>query len=167
MVNSRSGRVWLISIARTEPFSIPAKITRARVRFAIALAEGIVGIQNNAAAPADRFRQCAFFLRNRFARSHEFDVRDADVGNDGGVRRGHSARARNLSRMIHPNFPDGDFVVRIRLQHGARQSDVIVEIAFGFRDSETLPKDRGREIFRAVLPLLPVIASNFQRQRLR
>ena len=32
---------------------------------------------------ANRFGKRAFFLGDRFARSHELDVRDADIGDDG------------------------------------------------------------------------------------
>ena len=34
---------------------------------------------------------------------------------------------RDLAGMIHPDLPDADLIVRGRLQHGLRQSDVVVE----------------------------------------
>ena len=53
------------------------------------------------------------------------------------VRRGDLRERRDLARMIHPDLPDGDFVLGRCLQHRPRQADVIVEIAFRFRDAKT------------------------------
>ena len=48
-----------------------------------------------------------------------------------------------------PDFPDGDFVVLARLQHRARETDMVVEVAFRFGDPETAAENGGGEIFRA------------------
>ena len=77
-----------------------------------AFAEWIVRIQNHRAIGADRFRQRAFFQRDRFAAAHEFDMREADVRDDRDIRRGEFRQRGDLARMIHPDFPDGDLVAR-------------------------------------------------------
>ena len=74
-------------------------------------AKVIIGIQNNETARVDRFRQCAFFLRDGFTRSHEFDVRDPDVGNDAGIGRGNAGQGGDLPRMIHAQFPNRELMI--------------------------------------------------------
>ena len=79
------------------------------VRFAIISAERIVRIQDQCPIRAERFGERAFFLRDRFARSHEFDVRDTDVRDDADIGRGDLGERSNLSRMIHSQFPKRRF----------------------------------------------------------
>ena len=106
----------------------------------------VIGIQNNETAWVDRFCQRAFFLRDCLTRSHEFDVRDPDVGNDAGIGRGNAGQRGNFSRMIHAEFPNRELMIAICLQNRARQPDMIVKIALGFRNTESPPQDRCREI---------------------
>ena len=99
IVNSHPlGRLAALRSRAWTPSSIPARITRARVRFAIASAKSIVRIQDHGTVRADRFGQRAFFLRDRFADAHEFDVRDPDVGDDAR----HPARRACASAAISP-----------------------------------------------------------------
>ena len=74
--------------------------------------------------------------------------------------------------MIHPHFPNGYFILESGLQNGAWQANMIVEIAFGFRDAKFSREDRRGEILRARLAVAsgdreylqpkqtPVICSN-------
>ena len=75
-------------------------------------AEGIVRIQNHRAIGANRLRQGTFFQRDRVSRSHELDVSDSDVGDDGCIRRCNSRERCNLAGMIHSDFPNCDFTLR-------------------------------------------------------
>ena len=51
-------------------------------------AERIVGIQNHCSSRAHRFHQRALFFCDCFTRTHEPDVRDADIGDDRRIGRG-------------------------------------------------------------------------------
>ena len=113
---------------------------------------------------ADRFGERAFLRGDRFAGAHEFDVRDADVGNDGDVRRREFRQSGDLARMIHPDFPDGDFVFRVCRQHGAGQADVIVEIAFRLGDAKLPRQGRRHKILGAGLAVAAGDRDHFQRQ---
>ncbi len=113
----------------------------------------------------DRFRQRAFLGRDRVARAHEFDVRDADVCNDGRVGRGQFCQHRDLAGMIHADFPNGDLVLRRRLEHGARKSDVIVEVAFRPGHMKTPPENGRGKIFRARFSIAPGDRQNAKRER--
>ena len=42
------------------------------------------------------------------------------------------AKAAIFARMIHPDFPDSDFILRCRRQHRLRKTDVIVESSLLF-----------------------------------
>ena len=100
------------------------------------LAERIVPIQDDRSSGGNCFGQCAFFFRNRLARSHEFHMSNADVGDNGGVGRGNFRQWGDFAGVIHSNFPDRDFIVRSRLQNGARQPDMVIEVALRFGDAE-------------------------------
>ena len=39
--------------------------------------------------------------------------------------------------MVHPDFPNGNFIFGCCLKHRARQADMIVEIPFRFRDAKS------------------------------
>ena len=101
-----------------------------------AFAERIVCIQNHCSFSTDSFGQRAFFFRDRFPRSHELNVGNANVSDDGGIRRRNFREWRDFARMVHPNFPDRDFIPRCGFQNCAWQSDVIVEVALRFRDAK-------------------------------
>ena len=108
------------------------------------LVERIVAVQNHGPVAPDHFGEGAFFLRDRLPRTHELDVRDADVGDDAEIRRGQGGEGGDLAGVIHSQLPNCDFVSRSRLEHRPRQPDVIVEIAFGFRDTKTT-RECGRD----------------------
>ncbi len=140
------------NIFRAHAALIDASENRLRARAARnAFAEGIVRVQDDRAVMSDGLRERAFFRGDRFAGTHEFDVREADVRDDGHVGRGDFREHRDLARVIHPQFPDRDFVLGVALQNRARQADVIVEIAFRFRDVKTSPECCRDKIFRARL----------------
>ena len=137
MVNSEPPAA-LANIFRPHAAVIDAGEDRLRAGAARdAFAEGIVGVQDDRAVMRRPPLRARLFPRDRFAGTHEFDVREADVRDDGDVGRSDFREGRDLARMIHAQFPDRDFVLGIALQNRARQADVIVEIAFRFRDAKT------------------------------
>ena len=73
-------------------------------------------------------------------------MRDPDVGNDGGVGRGDARQRSDLARMIHPELPNRELIVAICFQHGAGQTDVIVEIALRFRHPKSTTQNRGSKV---------------------
>ena len=113
----------------------------------------VAAIQDDGPASRNRCGEVAFFARDRFARAHEFEMREADVGNDRDVRLRQLRERRDLAGMIHADLPDADLVARRRLEHGARQADVIVEIALRFRDAKAVRQDRRSEILGARFPV--------------
>ena len=122
-------------------------------------------IQNHGPIGADRFRERAFFQGDRFAAAHELDVRDTDVRDDPGVRRGDLREGGDLPGMIHPDFPNRDLVLGTGRQNGLRKSDVIVEIAFRLRDAKSTRERRGDKIFRAGLAVAARDGDDLERQR--
>ena len=89
-------------------------------------------------------------------------MRDADVGDDRDVRLRELRKRRDFAGMIHPDFPDRDFVLAARFEHGAREADVIVEIAFGFGDAIAAREDGGGEILCAGFAVAPGNGDDFQ-----
>ena len=165
MVNSDPFALWVISPAQTvPPVVVRRKHFRARARGDF-LAERIVRIQNDRSFGADRFGERAFLGGDRFARTHELDVRDADVRDDGGIRRGDFRERGDFAGMIHADFPNGDLIFRRRFQHGARKTDVIVEVAFRFRDAKIRRQHRGGKIFRAGFAVAAGDGEHFERKR--
>ena len=69
----------------------------------------------------------------------------ADVGDDGDVRRGNFRQRGDLARMIHPDLPNRDFILRRRVQNRVRQTDMIVEISFRLRDAKARDRARPRQ----------------------
>ena len=53
--------------------------------------------------------------------------------------------------MIHPDFPNGHFVLGSRFQNRARQANMIIEITFRLSDAKFPRENRRDEIFRARL----------------
>ena len=130
-----------------------------------AIAGRIICIQNDCALRPDRFGQRAFFFGDRFTRSHKLDMRDADIGDNGCIRRGDLRQRRNLARMVHADFPDPNFVVRSRFQHRAGQPDVIIKVAFRFRDAEFSRQHRRDKVFGACLAVAARNRKHFERKR--
>ena len=75
------------------------------------------------------------------------------------------ARRSDFARMIHPDFPDPDFILGSRLENCTRQANVIIEIAFRLCDPETPGQNRGREILRACLAIATGDRDDLQTQR--
>ena len=67
--------------------------------------------------------------------------------------------------MIHADFPNSDFVLRRRLQNCSREANMIIEIAFCFRDSKTASQDRRGKIFRACFAVASRNRDYLERQR--
>ena len=136
------------------------------------LAEQIVGIQNHGSFRSYCFGQRPFFSGDCFARTQELDVRYADICNNRRVGGGDLRQLCDFAGMVHPDFPNGHFILGSGFQNGAWQPNVIVEIAFGFRDAKFSREDRRGEILRARLAVAsgdreylqpkqtPVICSN-------
>ena len=132
--------------------------------------EFVVGIEHHTAALLHRFREHSLLHGDGRAADHELNVCGADVGDDAHVRRGDSGERRDLSRMVHPHFAHRDFVVRLCRQHGERQADVIVQIAYRRVHFPTLAEHGARKVFGGSLaiaareadhnaaPVAPVIA---------
>ncbi len=72
----------------------------------------------------------------------------------------------DFAGMIHPDFPNGDFILGSRFQNRAWQAYVIVEIAFGFGDPKSSREHRRGEIFRARFAVASGDREDFQRERL-
>ena len=66
--------------------------------------------------------------------------------------------------MIHTNLPYGELIFPTRLQNRPRQPDVIVEIAFCFRDAVGATENRGGKIFGRGLAIAAGDAEDLQRQ---
>ena len=113
----------------------------------------VTAIQDDGPAGRNRRGEVAFFVRNRFTRAHEFEMRDADVGDDGDIGLRQVREWRDLAGMIHADLPDPDLVACRRLEHRLRQSDVIVEIALRFCDAKAVRQNRRGEILRARFPV--------------
>ena len=116
-----------------------------------AIAERIVCIQDDGPPNAHSFDKGAFLISNRFARTHELDVRNTDVRDDGRIRLRDFRQRRNFTRVIHANLPDSDFVPRRCLQDRSGQPNVIIEISFRLRNSKTAAQHRRAKIFGARL----------------
>src|ERR1700736_6065285 len=67
--------------------------------------------------------------------------------------------------MIHPDLPDRDFVVRCRLQNGARQSDMVIKVPLRLGDAKFSTKDRGSKILRACFSVAAGNGENFDGKR--
>ncbi len=85
------------------------------------------------------------------------DVRAADIGDDGHIRRGHGGQRRDLAGMVHPHLEHADLIAFARAQEGERQADVIVEIALRVRDGKRRASTLAVMSLVLVLPLLPVM----------
>jgi hypothetical protein len=57
----------------------------------------VAAIQDDGPARRNRRGEIAFFVRNRFTRAHEFEMRDADVGDDGDIRLCQVCKRRDLA----------------------------------------------------------------------
>jgi hypothetical protein len=113
----------------------------------------------------DRFGQCSFFGRDRFAGTHELDVCHADVCNDRRIRRGDLRERCDFAGMIHPDLPDGNFILGSRFQNCAWQAYVIVEIPFGLGDPKSSREHRRGEILRARLAIASSDRDHAQSER--
>ena len=82
----------------------------------------------------------AFFISNRFARFHEFDVSNSDIGDDPSIRLRNLRQRADLTGMIHSEFPNTDFILGCCLQNCSRKTDVVVEIALRLGDVEFFPR---------------------------
>ena len=80
--------------------------------FGNARAKWIVRVQDDRPLFADRFRQRSLFRSNRFAAAHEFNMRETDIRDDCDIGSGELRQRGDFSRMIHSDFPNGDFVAR-------------------------------------------------------
>ena len=90
---------------------------------------------------------------------------NTDVGDDGGIRRCDLRQRRDFAGMIHPDFPDRDFVVGRRFQNSAGQSNMVIEVALCFGDAKFPTEDRGRKILCACLSIAAGDGENFDRKR--
>ncbi len=133
----------------------PGKNDAGRSALGDGVGEFIASIQDKGAIRRERGGEFALLLRNGFARAHEFHMRDADVGDDRDIRMRQLRERGDLARMIHSDLPNADLVAGGGLEHGLRQTDVVVEIAFGFGDPKTMPQDGGGKILRARFAVAP------------
>src|SRR4029450_7253231 len=67
--------------------------------------------------------------------------------------------------MVHPDFPDSDFIARSRFQDCSRKTNVIVKVPFCFCDLKTAGKDRRGKIFRTCLAVATSYRDDFERKR--
>src|SRR5439155_26574654 len=67
--------------------------------------------------------------------------------------------------MIHPDLPDGNFILGSRFQNCAWQTDVVVEIAFGPGDLESSRQHGRSKILCARLAIASGDREDFQRER--
>src|SRR5205823_3622322 len=71
----------------------------------------------------------------------------------------------DFAGMIHPDLPDGNFILGSRFQNSAWQAYVIVEIPFGLGDPKSSREHRRGEILRAGLAIASSDREDFQRER--
>ncbi len=81
------------------------------------------------------------------------------------IRRGDSRERGDFTGMIHADLPNSDFILRRRLQNGARKADVIVEVALSFGDAKFSTEDRSGKILRARLAVASGDRQDFERKR--
>ena len=86
-------------------------MTLARLRSAMPLLNGSSAFRITVPSGPTASASAPFSLAIASRAPHEFDMRDADVGDDGDIRRGELRQRRDFARMIHPDLPDADFVV--------------------------------------------------------
>src|SRR4029077_2160021 len=77
-----------------------------------AFAKWIVRIQDDRSLRADGLCESPFLLRNFFARTHELDVCQTNICDDGHIRDCQPCQRCNFTGMIHADLPDSYFVSR-------------------------------------------------------
>ena len=152
-------------MARTAPPVVPAEHNFCAGARSDSFTERIVGIQNHCSLRLDRFGQCSLLRGDRFAGTHELDVCHADVRDDRRIGRGDLRERCDFAGMIHPDLPDGNFILGSRFQNCAWQAYVIVEIPFGLGDPKSSREHRRGEILRARLAIASSDREDFQRER--
>ena len=91
----------------------------------------------------------SFFLRDGLARSEEFDVCHADVGNDADIRAGEAGERFDFTGVVHADFPDANLIDAFGRENGQGKTDMVVQVAFGFVHRKTRAGDRSGKVFGA------------------
>src|SRR5689334_19285613 len=85
----------------------------------------MISIQNGYAISRQRLDQLIFRAGDFFNGSKELKMNGSDAGDNSNVRLCDAGQFSNFATMGHTHLNDGDIMLRLKAQHGKRQSEVV------------------------------------------
>ena len=94
----------------------------------------VVSVQNQQTVFLYMGQQLALGLENVLPATQTFNMGIANIGNDAHIRLSQAGQIIDLSRLIHSHLQNADLCGGVQTENGHGHSNVVVEVALGFKD---------------------------------